>query len=238
MGRESHQRIQASFVGLTVRANVERAARHEFFVIRSTFGSALKLVAETVRYPTALPAQNYEESWDNLLKRSGEARAPGINTIVPTAEAFDILGPWRRRMLEELETMAEQAMMFQVLVNLPWKLYGGLHWASGGMADPTSLALLARDLAEAAKARMAALHLRPSQEKGIAEDPHADRLLEKIRIRGPIRRRDLLRSETNQRRSTHDPVIAQLLKSGLILRESDGRFRAVEPVNVQPSSLS
>jgi len=130
-----------------------------------------------------------------------------------------------RRLKFQAEVEAAGEPVLRALASLPTVLAWGIaRMLSTGSDEQIDKAIIghaiihSRHVLVQMRGRIAEIR---DRQRRAAVDRHAARMLDRLRVRGPLTRRELVRGFDCQRSEVHEPVIRSLIEQGLV--REDGR---------------
>ena len=212
-------------------------ARGEYNIMKRSFlRHAPRFCAEHRLDATPLgPVTGAEtRAWAGAVQRATRLRTSEKSEVVPDPAAMESFAAWERRIAAELQPMEPlDACELRRLVALPYRLYAGFRIAQSPVESSDAFADLAITLAESIWRRATQMFLAVAAERVVEiNESHEDLLLRQLQDWGPMRRRDLMRKQSVQRFSYHEPALMRLLVTGRIMIDEFKRYAAVTPAAV------
>ncbi len=220
--------IDVTFLTLCSSAHLKEIAIHDNYHVRVLLNRAVQLLAENRRRDPAGTPFLSRQPWDELLRRASTIRAGRGTPVEIAGGTAKSLRLWEDDTISILSRLPQgEAMMNQGVINLPLKFMAGLMLADWPASRGDEWWPLAIELAVHTRERH--FQLQKATKRARASDfrsAHRARLLEKIQSRS-WSPRDLMRTETIQRRDYHWPVIEELIRQKLVKLEPNGWLSAV-----------
>lgn len=178
-------------------------------------------------------------AWAEAVQRATHLRTSEKSEFVPDAAAIASFAAWELRINAELKPMHYlDSRQLRPLRALPCRLYAGFRIAQGPGESSDPFADLAITVAESIWRRARQMFLEVAAERVVEiNESHEDLLLRQLQDWGPMRRRDLMRKQSVQRFSYHEPALMRLLVTGRIKIDEFKRYAAVTPAAVTPAAV-
>lgn len=169
------------------------------------------------------------EEWARVQRAATGFRRSDRAAFAQTRESIDHFTGWESLVMSSVSNWSERIQWrLAWVLDLPYQLYTALQiGCENREGNAGACANMAVELATWVTRNALQLHRKHENESQVLEaESHEDRLYRKIAAKGPVNWRELLRSESVQRKDVHEEAINRLIGDGRIELCPDGRFVA------------
>lgn len=176
--------------------------------------------------PTRTHLHHWDE-WAHLHETATDIRRGSHGAVEQTPQSLAVFVAWEADVLSRAAEWPDELRgRLGWCADLPYQLFSILQLGCHDRPNNAgACARLAVTLAVWVIRNAMALHHEAVSETKVTEiESHADRLVRKITASGSMSWRELLRSESVQRKDAHQDVVQQLIRDGRLCLGADGRF--------------